>query len=74
MNAVSPGHIDILIMESLQQREALAKTKQDFVKAVPLRRMGDPDEIAKAVSFLASDEASDISGTELFVDSGVAQI
>jgi NAD(P)-dependent dehydrogenase (short-subunit alcohol dehydrogenase family) len=36
--------------------------------------MGDPDEIAKAVAFLASDEASYIAGIELFVDGGVAQI
>lgn len=39
--------------------------KQDFAKAVPLGRVGNPDEIAKAVSFLASDEASYISGMEL---------
>jgi len=36
--------------------------------------MGNPDEIAKVVSFLASDEASYVSGVELFVDGGVAQI
>ena len=48
--------------------------KEEFAKAVPLGRMGDPDEIAKAVSFLASDEASYVSEIELFVDGGVAQI
>jgi len=36
--------------------------------------MGDSDDIAKAVVFLASDEASYVSGVELFVDGGVAQI
>lgn len=74
VNVVSPGHIDTPILESLQQGDALTRMKEDFSRAVPLGRMGSPDEIAKAVSFLASDEASYISGIELFVDGGVAQI
>lgn len=74
VNVVSPGHIDTPILESLQQGDALTKMKEEFARAVPLGRMGSPDEIAKAVSFLASDEASYISGIELFVDGGVAQI
>ena len=61
-------------MESLQQGEALTRMKEEFANAVPLGRMGDPDEIAKVVSFLASDDASYVSGIELFVDGGVAQI
>jgi len=48
--------------------------KEDLAKDVPLGRMGDPVEIAKVVAFLASDEASYVSGVELFVDGGVAQI
>jgi NAD(P)-dependent dehydrogenase (short-subunit alcohol dehydrogenase family) len=74
VNAISPGHIDTPIFESWQQGEALAKMKDDLAKTVPLGRLGDPDEIAKAVAFLASDEASYISGIELFVDGGVVQI
>jgi NAD(P)-dependent dehydrogenase (short-subunit alcohol dehydrogenase family) len=74
VNVISPGHIDTRILESLQTGEALVQMKSDFARSVPLGRMGDPDEIAKAVSFLASNEASYVSGAELYVDGGVAQI
>jgi NAD(P)-dependent dehydrogenase (short-subunit alcohol dehydrogenase family) len=74
VNVLSPGHIDTPIMESLRQGEALASMKREMANNVPLGRLGDPDEIAKAVSFLASEEASYVSGVELFVDGGVAQI
>jgi len=42
--------------------------------ATPLGRLGDPDDIAKAVLFLASDDSSFISGIELFVDGGFGQV
>jgi NAD(P)-dependent dehydrogenase (short-subunit alcohol dehydrogenase family) len=74
VNAISPGHIDTPIFEGWQQGEALVKMKEDLAKNVPLGRMGNPDEIAKVVAFLASDDASYVSGIELFVDGGVAQI
>ena len=74
VNAISPGHIDTPIFEGWQTGEALTKMKEELAKNVPLGRLGDPDEIAKAVAFLASDDASYISSIELFVDGGVAQI
>ena len=74
VNAISPGHIDTPIFENWQKGEALTRMKDELAKTVPLGRLGGPDEIAKVVAFLASDEASYISGIELFVDGGVAQI
>jgi len=50
------------------------RSRVKFAKPIPLGRMGNPDEIAKAVSFFASDNGSYISGVELFVNQGVAQI
>jgi NAD(P)-dependent dehydrogenase (short-subunit alcohol dehydrogenase family) len=74
VNVISPGYTDTPLLESWQQGDALTKLKEGMAASVPLGRMGQPDDIAKAVSFLASDEASYISGIELFVDGGVAQI
>jgi NAD(P)-dependent dehydrogenase (short-subunit alcohol dehydrogenase family) len=54
--------------------EHVEQFKKSVLSRVPLGRMGNPDEIAKAVAFLASDDSSDITGIELFVDGGIAQI
>ena len=48
--------------------------KKMMSNSIPLGRFGTPDEIAKAVVFLASDDSSYITGTELFVDGGFAQV
>src|SRR5277367_2288128 len=58
VNTISPGHIDTPIFDTWQQGDALVKLKEELANNVPLGRLGDPDEIAKVVSFLASDEAS----------------
>ncbi|HSA74781.1 MAG TPA: glucose 1-dehydrogenase [Candidatus Nitrosocosmicus sp.] len=75
VNAISPGPIDTQAFSDLMQNEQQSRQlKKDLVSNVPLRRMGTPDEVAKVVTFLASDESSYVTGIELFVDGGAAQI
>jgi NAD(P)-dependent dehydrogenase (short-subunit alcohol dehydrogenase family) len=75
VNAVSPGPIDTPGMNGLaQNEEQLEQIKAGMAAGVPLGRLGTSDEIAKAVVFLASDDSSYVSGIELFVDGGMAQI
>ena len=75
VNAVSPGTIDTPgLNELLASGDAGEQRKKMISTAVPLGRFGTPDEIAKAVVFLASDDSSYITGTELFVDGGFAQV
>jgi NAD(P)-dependent dehydrogenase (short-subunit alcohol dehydrogenase family) len=75
VNAISPGPIETPIFdgfgESDQDRNDL---KKQFASQVPLGRMGQPDEIAKAAAFLASTDASFVAGVELFVDGGLGQV
>ncbi|MDB5973456.1 MAG: polS [Nevskia sp.] len=68
-NVISPGTIDTPILAPLP-KEAIAQ----IVAGVPMARMGESDEIATAAVFLASDDSSFITGIELFVDGGAAQI
>ncbi len=75
VNAVSPGPIDTPALNGLGiSAEQTAQFKAAMVSAVPMGRLGTSDEIAKVVSFLASDDSSFITGIELFVDGGVAQV
>jgi NAD(P)-dependent dehydrogenase (short-subunit alcohol dehydrogenase family) len=75
VNAISPGPIDTPMTSTMVKSEELGEQlKTNLVNAVPLERMGSSDEIAKAVLFLASDDSSYVTGIELFVDGGMAQI
>jgi NAD(P)-dependent dehydrogenase (short-subunit alcohol dehydrogenase family) len=75
VNAISPGPIDTPIFNGLaQSEEQIEQFKTSFVSTIPMGRMGSSDEIAKAVLFLASDDSSYVTGIELFVDGGRAQI
>lgn len=75
VNAISPGPIDTPGLNSLGGTpEQTTQFKAQMTSIVPLGRIGDADEIAKAVVFLASDDSSYVTGAELFVDGGMAQV
>jgi len=68
-NVLSPGPIETPLAAA-QPQDAIAS----IVSTIPMGRMGKPDEVAKAALFLASDDSSFVTGIELFVDGGRAQI
>jgi len=75
VNVVSPGPIDTPAFDGLAKGPEEAKQlKAAFAAQVPLGRMGEADEIAKAVVFLVSDDSSFVAGIELFVDGGMVQV
>jgi NAD(P)-dependent dehydrogenase (short-subunit alcohol dehydrogenase family) len=75
VNAISPGTIDTPGLNNLlASGEAGEQRRKMVASAIPLGRFGRPDEVAKAVVFLASDESSYITGAEIFVDGGFAQV
>ena len=75
VNAISPGSIDTPgLSDLLASSEAGEQRKKMIPSLTPLGRFGTADEIAKAVVFLASDDSSFVTGIELFVDGGFAQV
>jgi NAD(P)-dependent dehydrogenase (short-subunit alcohol dehydrogenase family) len=75
VNTLSPGPIDTPILDGLGGTKAeVDQVKAGLAAQVPLGRMGTPDEIAKVALFLASDDSSFVTGIELFVDGGMAQV
>jgi NAD(P)-dependent dehydrogenase (short-subunit alcohol dehydrogenase family) len=74
-NTLSPGPIDTPIMDGqADSPEEADAIRAAFAAAIPLNRMGRPEEIAAAALFLASDESSFVAGAELSVDGGMAQV
>jgi NAD(P)-dependent dehydrogenase (short-subunit alcohol dehydrogenase family) len=67
-NVVSPGPINTPMLS--RQSPEVGR----IVSTIPMGRMGEPDEVAKVALFLASDDSSFVTGIELFVDGGKAQI
>jgi NAD(P)-dependent dehydrogenase (short-subunit alcohol dehydrogenase family) len=76
LNLVSPGPIDtpLLHRNPGMGPEDVARLKDMMVADIPMHRMGTSEEVARAVLFLASDEASFITGTDLLVDGGLIEL
>lgn len=75
VNAISPGVTDTAGLDELFGGGNQAQGTRDYLASlIPAGRVGQPEEIAKSVLFLASDDASFVNGIELFVDGGQAQI
>ena len=69
VNSLHPGQIDTDM--HARQRERTPDLVDRLVAAIPMRRIGDPREIADAAVFLASDESRYVTGSELVIDGGV---
>ena len=75
VNVISPGPIETAIRDKVGgTREQIEQFKAKVLAATPMGRMGTPDEVANAAVFLASDDSSYVTGIELFVDGGMAQV
>jgi NAD(P)-dependent dehydrogenase (short-subunit alcohol dehydrogenase family) len=75
VNTVSPGSVETPLFGKMElPPEMIGKVGEAILDRVPIKRMGQPEEIAKTILFLASSDSSYVLGAELFVDGGLAQI
>jgi NAD(P)-dependent dehydrogenase (short-subunit alcohol dehydrogenase family) len=76
VNCMSPGAIETPALETTTglTPEQAKQAAEQFTTMIPMARRGKPEEIAAAVTFLASDESSYITGIDLPVDGGMAQV
>jgi NAD(P)-dependent dehydrogenase (short-subunit alcohol dehydrogenase family) len=70
VNAVPPGFIDTPMLRRAESRELIGGTVEDHIQRTPVRRVGRPEDIAAACSFLVSEEAGYITGQILGVNGG----
>ena len=73
VNAVSPGPIDTGILEKTMPKDAIEQLTAQYTAMIPMKRLGRPEEVAKAIAFLAFD-ATFTTGAELVVDGGATQM
>ena len=71
-NSVHPAFIDTPILDGMGGSQDREETIRKLARQIPLGRIGDPDDVANAVLYLASDESKFVTGTELIVDGGVS--
>jgi NAD(P)-dependent dehydrogenase (short-subunit alcohol dehydrogenase family) len=75
VNVVSPGPIETPIFDRTGlPKEAIDEWAKGILSTIPMKRFGQPDEVAKAVLFLGSTESSYIAGQEIFVDGGIVNV
>jgi NAD(P)-dependent dehydrogenase (short-subunit alcohol dehydrogenase family) len=74
VNMVSPGPTETDLFKRGASAEQIEGLRRMMSNAVPMKRMGEADEVARAVLFLASEEASFITGVDLFVDGGCVEL
>lgn len=73
VNVVSPGPTETPIINTIMDEEQVKQFKDAVVSAIPLGRIGRPEEVASAVAFLASSDSSFVNGSEIFTDGGMRQ-
>jgi NAD(P)-dependent dehydrogenase (short-subunit alcohol dehydrogenase family) len=66
VNSVHPGLIETLLVQTAADRE-----RERYLSVIPLNRLGRPEDVAYGVLYLASDESSYVTGTELVIDGGL---
>jgi NAD(P)-dependent dehydrogenase (short-subunit alcohol dehydrogenase family) len=75
VNALSPGYVPTAFQGKMgMAEEALSEFEQSVAQSVPLKRVGRPDEIAKAALFLASDDSSYMTASDVLVDGGFMSV
>jgi NAD(P)-dependent dehydrogenase (short-subunit alcohol dehydrogenase family) len=74
VNVVSPGPVETEIFKRCASDEEIEALRNQMLNDIPMKRMGEPKEVAAAVLFLASSEASFITGIDLYVDGGCVEL